>query len=406
MLSTLELLLFIFLVIGSLGNFFWHHKHLDATFFYTTMVWWGFLTSIYLVILEIQLQSYYFFVPLGLFILFFISYRKDKRKLIHGFFFNICFFSFFLYVSYLWKQTSNFFMGMILLLCGGIVLAGLLFGIYSLIFFLYWHGVQVKKISVATRNILILVWGCYIIFYILIRKFTEYSTLNGIDIIFCIIPAIMIYFFFVFYNFLTASLLYQCYRPSYNQDYIIVLGAGLLGGNRVSPLLAQRIDKAIDFYHIQKQCISKSPKIIMSGGRGTDELLSEAVAMKNYAIAKGIIVDDILIETKSTTTLENMRFAKEIIEQYETKPYRVIFTSSNYHIFRAALCAKAVNLNADGIGSKTATYYLPNAFLREFFAVVVVRRKQHLIICSLIILTFIVFAVIQLIVPNVLSRIA
>ena len=402
MLSNSELILFIFLVIGSLGNFFWHKKHLDTTFFYTTMVWWWFFISMYLVILEIQLNSYYFFVPLGLFVLFFISYKKDKRKLTHGFFFNICFYSFFLYVSYLWIQTSHVFMGIILLLCGGIVLAGLLFGIYSLIFFLYWHGVQVKKVSVTTRNILTLVWGCYITFYILIRKFTEYKTLSWIDIIFCIIPAILIYFFFVFYNFLTASLLYQFYRPSYNQDYIIVLGAGLLEGNRVSPLLAQRIDKAIDLYQIQKQWVSKCPKIIMSGGRGADELLPEAVAMKNYAIAKGICVNDIVIETKSTTTLENMRFAKEIIEQSETKSYRVIFTSSNYHIFRAALCAKAVNLDADGWGSKTATHYLPHAFLREFFAVVVLKRKQHLIICSLIILTFIVFAVIMLISPNIL----
>lgn len=403
---TLEILIFIFVVMGSLGNFFWRRRLMVSNLLYTTIIWWGLLLSVYLVILETLYYSYYFFVQIALFLFFLFSYFQDKRKLVNGLLFNIFFIIFHLYLMYMWVKTSSFVMGIILLLSGAFVFFGFLFGIYSLIIFLYWHGITVKKESSSIRNILTLLLGLYLIIYLLVRKFVEFSTIDWVDVIFSIIPAIIMYFILVFYNFLTVSLLYQLNRPKYNQDYIIVLGAGLLDGERVSPLLAQRIDKAIDFYQMQKQATLHPPKIIMSGGHGSDELLPEAVAMKNYAVSQGVCVSDILIETKSTTTLENMRFSKDIIDQYGAKPYRVIFISNNYHIFRAGLYAKAVNLEAEGIGSKTATYYLPNAFLREFVAIVALRKKQHLIICILIILLFILFSLYIFLYPEVMLSIA
>jgi uncharacterized SAM-binding protein YcdF (DUF218 family) len=62
------------------------------------------------------------------------------------------------------------------------------------------------------------------------------------------------------------------------------------------------------------------------------------------------------------------RFSKEIMEREKPSGYHAIFTSNNYHIFRAGMYAEDVGLKIDGIGSKTARYYLPNAFLREFIA--------------------------------------
>lgn len=82
--------------------------------------------------------------------------------------------------------------------------------------------------------------------------------------------------------------------------------------------------------------------------------MPEAIAMKQYALAKGIPERDILVEANSKTTLENMRFSKELMDQQTGGPYRAIFTSNNYHIFRAGLYAKQAGLKADGIGAKTA----------------------------------------------------
>lgn len=88
--------------------------------------------------------------------------------------------------------------------------------------------------------------------------------------VFCV-PLILIYLFIVFYNFLTVSFLYQFNRPRYNQDFIVVLGAGLINGETVSPLLAKRINKAIAFYRAQSRATLNPPILLMSGGQGADE---------------------------------------------------------------------------------------------------------------------------------------
>lgn len=81
------------------------------------------------------------------------------------------------------------------------------------------------------------------------------------------------------------------------------------------------------------------------------------------------------------------------MDQLQPLPYKVIFTSNNYHIFRAGIYAHQAGLKADGIGAKTALYYLPNAFLREYIAIVALHKKRHFIICGLIMALFIFLSV-------------
>ena len=134
----------------------------------------------------------------------------------------------------------------------------------------------------------------------------------------------------------------------------------------------------------------------MSGGQGQDEKVPESIAMKNYAMEKGIPERDILVETNSTTTLENMLFSKELMDKQSNGSYQAIFSSNNYHIFRAGLFAKQANLKANGIGAKTAFYYLPNAFLREYVAILMLHKKRHLIFCGAIILLATLMALLTL----------
>ena len=109
--------------------------------------------------------------------------------------------------------------------------------------------------------------------------------------------------FIIYYNFLTVSTLYQFNQPKYTQDYIVVLGSGLINGEIVPPLLQARINKAIQFYKAQNRATLNPPKIVMSGGQGPDELLPESVAMKMYALTQGIPDDDILVEAHSKNTV-------------------------------------------------------------------------------------------------------
>ncbi len=162
-----------------------------------------------------------------------------------------------------------------------------------------------------------------------------------------------------------------------NQDFIIVLGSGLIN-DKVPPLLASRIQKAIDFYHKQA-AVTTPPTIIFSGGQGPDENLPEAEAMQRYAIEKGIPIEHTLQENRSVNTYENMLFSKQLMDdRKQGEAYNSIFTTNNFHLFRAGIYARLAGLDSQGIGSKTAFYYWPNAMIREYVAIVVMARKRHM----------------------------
>lgn len=176
-----------------------------------------------------------------------------------------------------------------------------------------------------------------------------------------------------FVTFMIYSVFLMIIPRSKDFDYVIIHGAGLINGEKVSRLLQERLDKAILVY-------SKDPsptKLIPSGGKGSDENISEAEAMKRYLLEQGIPESDILMEDRSTTTLENLKFSKDIIDSREGRKYTALVTS-NYHVYRALRYCRRVGLKCKGIGSRIALYYWPSALIREFIAVHT--EKKHAIL--------------------------
>jgi uncharacterized SAM-binding protein YcdF (DUF218 family) len=278
-----------------------------------------------------------------------------------------------------------------------LILAILLFGFVALLMFLFINAFIVrKKESGGLSNRLTLLVGIFILLLtfvqflvpilqhygmfwsdrempVLVQAFSISSTF------------ILVYYFMLFASFLLTAILYNMHKPKFDKEYVIVLGAGLLEGRRVTPLLRQRIQCGIDFANKQKEVTGVLPKVIMSGGQGADELVSEAFAMKEAACEMGFPESSILLEDKSTTTFENMKFSKNLLEEDGgNKNAKVVIATNNYHLLRAAIYSRMAGLNADGVGSKTAKYFVPNAFLREFVAQVLMNKKIHLVITVLI----------------------
>ncbi len=196
---------------------------------------------------------------------------------------------------------------------------------------------------------------------------------------------------------LTSSILFNVIKPKFDKDYLIILGAGLLDGERVTPLLAGRVDAGIAFYHKQFLKTGKRAMLVMSGGQGSDEKIPESIAMRNYALSKGVADSDILLEDQSSTTLENLKFSKKILDSRSNGVrYQSAFVSNDYHIFRAGVFARLVGLNSDGIGSRTARYFLPNAFIREYIAMVLMYKKRHIAACLGVIIIAILFIIVDL----------
>lgn len=346
---------------------------------------------IYLAALEGRQNSYYFLIPLGFFGFFYLFYRHQRAQMINGFLFNLFMVAFGLYLLYNFTVTKDRIIFALISVIALMVIAVVLFGFIGLTLLLYWNAaIVIKREAHSLANLLTLILALLLTGWLLYNHFISQLLPNWAVIFIAILPLMFLYFAVVFLNFLTASILYQFNRPKYMQDFVIVLGAGLVNGKKVTPLLAGRIDRAIHFYHKQLKRSGHPLKLILSGGQGPDEKVPEAIAMKEYALDKGIPDEDLLVEVNSTSTLENMQFSREIITNSAISNPQVIFASNNYHIFRAGIFAAQAHLKALGIGSRTALYYLPNAFLREFIAIVAMNRKRHFRVVALLgILTFI-----------------
>lgn len=182
------------------------------------------------------------------------------------------------------------------------------------------------------------------------------------------------YFLWLAYCTIPYGILYTLLPKNTDAEYIIVHGSGLIDG-KVPPLLASRLEKAIEVYNAG----GGRATIIPSGGQGDDEPRPEAEAMAEYLLEKAIPGEKIVPEDQSTTTYENMQYSKMIIERRSKNPGRVVFVTNNYHVFRTALIARKVGLEAHGIGSPTARYYLPSAIIREFIAITVMYKWWHIV---------------------------
>ena len=318
-------------------------------------------------------------ITLILFIMFLSTYLKDPRKIVNGFLFNAFFCSLLLFCAIASFESGNDTLHLI----GAFPILALIFilpfGMVALMFGLFLNAkILMQREGKRFTNSLTLIAALGVLIFILFSFLRPVSLFSlHLQPIFGGISLIIIYFFVHLSNFLTAYFLYQFNRPRHNQDFIIVLGSGLIN-DKVPPLLASRINKAIDFYWKQA-AVTTPPIIIFSGGQGPDENLPEAEAMQKYAVEKGIPIEHTVQENKSVNTYQNMLFSKDIMDSLKTQDkYNSIFTTNNFHLFRAGIYARKAGLNSQGIGSKTAFYYWPNAMIREYVAIVVMGRKRHM----------------------------
>jgi len=175
--------------------------------------------------------------------------------------------------------------------------------------------------------------------------------------------------------------------PAPDKDFIIIHGCWFRADGTLPPLLRARADKALEFWRAQKKKTGKEARFIPSGGRGEDEPMPEAEAIRRYLMAEGVEDRLILPEVQSANTYENMAFSGKIIQ--DTDPDgRVVFATSSYHVFRSGLWARQAGLSAEGIGGRTKWWFWPNAFMRETAGLLLKRWKQELLFLLLLVLFF------------------
>ena len=196
--------------------------------------------------------------------------------------------------------------------------------------------------------------------------------------------AFYLYFECMLIGTIIADIIVVRYEPDKDKDYLIILGCKNQRDGRPTPLLAGRVDRALEFRKAQIESTGKIPVMIPSGGKGADEPVPESESMKNYMLEKGVPEDQILMEDNSRNTYENMLFSKKLIEERDPDAKMAFFTT-NYHVFRSGLLARRVKMRAVGAGAKTKWYFWPNAAVREFVGILTEHRlKQGLILGGMI----------------------
>mgnify|MGYP004476306119 CR=1 FL=1 len=149
--------------------------------------------------------------------------------------------------------------------------------------------------------------------------------------------------------------------PPANLDYIVVLGANLNADGSPKETLRYRLDEAAAY-------LERNPETtcVVSGGQGPDEPCSEAESMARYLEAAGVNASRVILEDRSTTTAENLRFSAALLDSPDAS---VGVVTNDFHVLRATRIARRQGLTSVyGISAPTNPLYLPQACVRECVA--------------------------------------
>ncbi|MCR5599385.1 MAG: YdcF family protein [Ruminococcus sp.] len=179
----------------------------------------------------------------------------------------------------------------------------------------------------------------------------------GIGLILCAVLAVMI----------SISMVRAAKDPPKDENTtVIVLGCKVRDG-APSLMLFRRLQAAYDYLSEHE-----SVNVVVSGGQGSDEAISEAECMKEWLVGKGISPERIYMEDRSVNTEENLRFSQQIIKD-EGLPEKATLITDSFHQLRAKMLAEKQGMETYSISGRTAWYILPTYWVREWFGVVYYR---------------------------------
>lgn len=268
---------------------------------------------------------------------------------------------------------------MILVAAALLVTVIILFFPLSMIVFFFTEGIRnIRREGLRLSNMLSLLFACLLALFLFVWPIGGpliHKAPKIIQIVYWLITLAGNYFLILLIVFCFSAFLNLLHpiQPK-RLDEIVVLGSGL-NGDKVTPLLAARIDAGL-------KLLERNPKakLILSGGKGSDEKAAEGAAMYLYCVDHGADPDRLIAETRSVNTRENLTFSSRL---FHPKSKRIAIVTTRYHVFRALLLAKELGIRCKGYGSKTKWYFTLNALLREFIGYLSMTWKRQLLILSI-----------------------
>lgn len=137
----------------------------------------------------------------------------------------------------------------------------------------------------------------------------------------------------------------------------LVLGAGVKPNGRLSTLLKDRADAAIELYRA-----GKVDKLLMSGDNRVSHY-NEPMRLRDYAVAHGVRPEDVLMDFAGRRTYDSVYRAKHIFRQD-----RLIIVSQRFHLDRAIFLSRHIGVRAYGLGADKPKHFSLRAHVRELGA--------------------------------------
>ena len=140
-------------------------------------------------------------------------------------------------------------------------------------------------------------------------------------------------------------------------DAILVLGAQVKADGTPSVALERRMTTALDAWR-------ENPRLIICcGARGVNEPAPEGEVMRGWLVSRGCPEEDVIAETASFNTRENLTNAHAIMTEKGLS--RALIVTSDYHVPRALALARQLGIDASGRGSPSKPQYFLHNHLRE-----------------------------------------
>lgn len=146
-------------------------------------------------------------------------------------------------------------------------------------------------------------------------------------------------------------------------DAVLVLGTSSMSGGRPNPCMAVRVAEGVRLVRA-----GLAPVMVVSGGLDPRDGLVEAETMANLAIELGLTVDQVLLETRATSSIENLTHTRDLLVD-AGRGGRTIVVTEPFHLPRAIFAADRLGLEAQGAPSERCTDRGPLWLVREPAAV-------------------------------------
>lgn len=148
-----------------------------------------------------------------------------------------------------------------------------------------------------------------------------------------------------------------------NPDVVIVLGCRVQPDGSPSLMLRKRVDAAYEY-------LSENEEVscIVSGGKGSDEPVSEAETMKKLLVEMGISEERITVEDRSESTRRNIELSLKLLEEQGKTVSEAAIVTDGFHQLRAALIARESKITPTAVSAETPAWLVPPYWVREWLA--------------------------------------